>query len=74
MAMSEGVCKSCGAPVRWVVTANGRNMPLDRAPVRAFRIVTGVDGREVAEHAGDLFQSHFSTCPDAATHRRRGPA
>jgi hypothetical protein len=25
-------CRSCGAPIRWVVTEKGKRIPLDRDP------------------------------------------
>lgn len=26
------VCRSCGAPIRWAVTTNGRRIPIDAEP------------------------------------------
>ena len=69
--MSIGVCRSCGAQVRWCVTANGKNMPIDATPVSVFRIVTDLEGIDRLEHVSDrVYQSHFATCPNAEQHRR----
>ena len=44
-------CRSCAAPIHWIVTPHGKRMPANP------------DGT-----------SHFSTCPNAAEHRRPKPA
>jgi len=87
-------CRSCGEPIIWTITTNGKRMPVDAEPVparRGFRIDETVlddaqmgfnnddlrPGKDIlatftAEPARDerLYQSHFSTCPDANEHRR----
>lgn len=60
--LDRGTCRSCGAPVVWVVTARGKRMPLDPPLVT----VVDDDGRT---HRGRV--SHFATCPDASKHRRK---
>jgi hypothetical protein len=30
--VANGACRTCGAPVTWVKTARGRNLPLDPEP------------------------------------------
>ena len=67
-------CKSCHAPIIWGYTINGRRMPLDPEPVSGGNLV--LDGQKVrgatAEDAPGLRRSsHFSTCPEAGSHRRR---
>jgi hypothetical protein len=57
-------CKSCGAAIFWVESANGKRMPLDAAPEKRIVIDGGI-GRVV-----DTYTSHFSTCPNAAEHRK----
>lgn len=74
-------CSACGAPVRWVLTLGDRRMPLDPEPhedgnvvrrttkegaVRA-KVLTGEElpAQETA------WRSHFVTCPQADTFRRR---
>ncbi len=75
-------CKTCGARIEWVKSAlTGKPMPLDAAAVDDGNIVLR-EGRAVVfplgghEEAGVVksgvprFRSHFSTCPDAADHRK----
>lgn len=54
-------CRSCRAPIVWMKTVAGKNMPVDPE---------GIDEDD------ELFDprkhtSHFSTCPQADDHRRR---
>jgi hypothetical protein len=53
-------CRSCGAAIIWIVTENGKRMPLDE---RVLTIITDA-GKAVKGR-----QSHFSTCPQAANWR-----
>ena len=71
-------CRSCGAAVRWEVTAGGRRMPLDAEPVPDGNVVV-VDGQaRVLTSAGaelltldtPRFVSHFATCPQSGAWRR----
>lgn len=74
-------CESCHAPVIWTVTANAKRMPVDfepsstgdvalrpgsPAPIATVLSVTKQFGRT------DLRTSHFSSCPDAKSWRKRG--
>lgn len=68
-------CKSCGAPVTWVLTTKGKRMPLDAVPV-ATGNVTVEDGYATVHAAiglfvapGPRYVSHFATCPQANQHR-----
>lgn len=54
-------CGSCGAAVKWVKTAKGKNMP-----VNASSWEEGDTLFDSKKH-----RSHFATCPQAAKHRRR---
>jgi len=72
------VCRTCGAPIRWARTERGARIPLDIDPTdRGVFIVTGRDRGDVTvrtAHDGDdpmRYQSHFATCPDAASWRAR---
>jgi len=80
---ADAYCRSCRAPVRWVVTAaNGRRMPLDPDPVKDGNVwidgmQDGVPLVKVALCADDVprnvpirYVSHFVTCPDAAEWRK----
>lgn len=62
--MDPGECRSCKAPIYWVTTHNGRKMPVDRG---AGQAVVMRDGLAYVERT---YQSHFKSCPDAATHRK----
>lgn len=78
-------CRSCKAPVRWVVGPRGNLMILDADPSDrgTFRLEdVDVAGERVrraifvprphrAEHAGALYIDHHATCPDAEHWRRR---
>lgn len=77
-------CRSCHASIIWVRTERGKRMPLDAEPVDATRATRSVfvlrelenDGGPLAVAAWGLegtephYISHFSTCPNADTHRR----
>lgn len=58
-------CKSCGAPIVWVKSANGKVMPLDGKPEK--RVIVTDEGIGCVV---DTYTSHFSTCPNAAEHRK----
>jgi len=67
----SATCRTCGAPIRWAVTAAGRRMPLDTKPVTLFVLVGSTDeqgNQRVDTRTG--YVSHFATCPQAAEHRR----
>lgn len=65
--MTEAKCRSCGAPIVWTKTTNGKRMPLDAKPElrMVLDVTTGV------ANVVDAYTSHFATCPDAADHRRK---
>jgi len=78
-------CKSCGAEIRWIKTFSGKSMPVDAEPVNFYAdggkelfvtsngaVVHGTrtDGTQDHTHIGYI--SHFATCPNADTHRKRG--
>ncbi|MBE0448775.1 MAG: hypothetical protein IBX64_11890 [Actinobacteria bacterium] len=60
----SGKCKGCGANIEWIVTGNGKRMPVDRAPY--LTIVT--DDGEVKRGRA----SHFATCKFADKFRGKG--
>lgn len=70
-------CSSCGAPIIWATTTNGKSMPVDPDPHPAGN-VTLTDALfpgtppEATVTAGPIaggHRSHFVTCPHAATWR-----
>lgn len=60
-------CKSCGAPIVWAKTPEGKSQPLSVAS-KARRIVVGDDG---LARVVETYLSHFSDCPNANEHRSR---
>jgi hypothetical protein len=68
-------CRSCGAPIEWRRTVNGKAMPIDAVPTPSGNLV--IDGHKVRAATEDekvvphlLYTSHFATCPDARQHRK----
>lgn len=81
----SALCQSCGAPIEWALTHAGRNMPLDAAPSPEpsnllawrdpngrlqVRDVDGIGSTDAPSHARHA-TSHFATCPNADTHRKK---
>lgn len=70
-------CRTCKQRVRWARTERGNAIPLDPEPAAngSIRLDDGVafvvPEADRAAFAGELYLSHFATCPDAAQHRRR---
>lgn len=77
-------CKTCGERIRWVITNTGKRMPIDAWPNTQGNVVLEDRGGQLVasvlrerqaiarRNAGhELFISHFATCPQAATHRKR---
>lgn len=70
----QSSCRSCQAPIIWVKTPRGKNMPLDLSETNApgtIRWIVGVDRsirRALEGEPGR--ESHFSTCPNASQHRK----
>lgn len=70
-------CSTCGAEIVWAITQAGKRTPLDAKPVRVAIAARDTEGAEIRD--GDALviggsanghQSHFATCPNAASHRR----
>lgn len=69
-------CSSCGAPILWTISPKHQRMPVDPEPVANGNLTLAAhfDGTVVysrVEPSEGTHVSHFSTCPDAAEHRRR---
>lgn len=77
-------CKSCGAEIIWIKTANGKSMPCDPEAhfvsersdgnetfvMRDGRVVKGF--RAYGDATSPVgYISHFATCPSADRHRRK---
>ena len=54
-------CKSCGADMVWLITKNGKRIPVDADTV--------VAGEEIFDP--DSMTTHFETCPDAKKWRKK---
>ena len=74
------VCSSCKRPVAWVLSAKLKPMPIDPEPSERGNLRLGpgdppratvVPELERGQYAGQLYISHFATCPFAGEHRRR---
>lgn len=75
-------CKSCDSPIRWATMPTGKANPLDAEPTPDGNIAAYIDAKgdlraraltrgEEPEPPERRGTSHFSTCPNAAAHRRR---
>jgi hypothetical protein len=70
-------CRSCEAPMRWVVTGRGRRMPVDFDPHEDGNVVVDANGRAevyretpmTIDSGSTVHFSHFATCPNAGEHR-----
>jgi hypothetical protein len=67
----SATCRSCGAAIVWVLTEHNRRMPLDAKPEKRFVVEEHKEAPLAI--ATDTYVSHFSTCPNAAQHRKAKP-
>ena len=75
---SMATCRSCGAPILWIRTQDGKRMPLDANPlphnVLGGWIIDGPVGRPYEplfdSPARTRYQAHWATCPKAKQHPR----
>lgn len=71
---NAGHCHSCGQAVRWVVTVNGRRMPIDPLPHPRGNVelrplgsqLTAFvhDNRELPLSIDRVYRAHAATCPN----------
>lgn len=64
--MTISTCKSCGKDIIWIVTPNGKSMPLDAAAYTLWFIEP--DGAQTGSPKARpilVRASHFATCKDA---------
>ena len=74
-AKTAGECRSCGQPVRWVETVNGKRMPLDPLPCESKgnielrssgpRLLAFVHSPAAVPVQTErrVYRSHYATCP-----------
>ncbi len=74
MGEAAGQCRSCGAPVHWLMNAgSGKYAPIDAVPVLggnvAIDLYAGI--YSVLQRKPDRLAhtSHFATCPQAQKYR-----
>jgi hypothetical protein len=73
LSRERSKCRSCGAAVIWCETKKGKRMPLDAEPCEAGTFTLGAEGVAVYQKWQPerlLYQSHYSSCPNAAQHRK----
>lgn len=74
-------CSSCGKPMVWVKTVNGKAMPIDAEPVADGNLVLAGDGTVRVLKKGEkgpvgagvpgpYYKSHFATCSHPQHHRK----
>jgi hypothetical protein len=74
-------CSSCGATINWAKTIKGRPIPLDPDPSPQGNVILSEEGTALVyrdpsavapRYANEPhYLSHFATCPNADTHRKR---
>jgi len=74
-------CRSCGAPIIWCLTRNGKRMPVDANPdpdgniAIVARVGNAPPAIEILNtrrsESFDAGEPHFATCPNSATHRKQ---
>lgn len=64
-------CRSCNAPLRWVKTTTGADMPLN-PDLRVGGNIELIDGiaHVVKPDGTPRYTSHHSDCPNADSHRK----
>ncbi|MGH3795990.1 MAG: hypothetical protein ACRDSP_13995 [Pseudonocardiaceae bacterium] len=76
--LEKTTCKSCGDVIMWVVTVDGKRMPIDGEPTETGTVsLTGhvpplarVVSRTGRYPGQRLYVSHFATCRHADLHRK----
>jgi len=74
------VCKggSCGAPIIFVKTQTGADLPIDEEPNPEGNVVLEADGKaqvlppkEAERYTGEKYMPHWKTCPDREKFKAR---
>ena len=75
-------CRSCGADIRWTLTAEDKRMPVDSQAdpagnVAVTKLLDGSLASRIITAAAPLrdgelpFRPHWASCPNADAHRKR---
>jgi hypothetical protein len=86
MNSEASLCRSCHAPIRWVVSGStGKRMPVDAEPSSKGNLYIGEKGgrptawimsigleRNRLQAEGRAYISHFATCPQHRKWRKKG--
>jgi hypothetical protein len=67
----RGRCRSCGAAIEWADTRQGKAIPFDGPIVVARSQGNPLLGRTIEYVETTITPTHFETCPQAATWRKR---
>lgn len=62
-------CRACGMQLEFLLGPNGRVVPLQRVR-QVYARESGATDRAVSFGSGELFVSHFETCPKASSFSR----
>lgn len=77
--MDNDTCKSCGKPILWTKSTNGKAMPIDPDPSPNGNIfLKGGEALVLTKYSVEgqrklgnpLYTAHFVTCEYAKKHRR----
>ena len=73
MTLKISRCRSCRAPIIWMITNMGKNIPVDPDDVDEADLEWGRTRRGTSAPIFDpqAHTSHFATCPNADAHRKR---
>lgn len=63
-------CRLCGKGIFWIRLSSGKLMPYDIEPLED--VTEGTMPQIFTDEKGKMHVTHFATCPNADTHRRRG--
>jgi len=76
---TRGQCRACPAEIAWAEMPSGKMNPLDPEPTHDGNVIADGDGlahvgkmREIEDHTGPRYKSHFATCPARDQFRRSG--
>lgn len=71
--MSNARCRSCDAPIIWMVTSSGKSIPVEPSSItfgeRQLLDEMPREGRLVFDPK--RHKSHFARCPKAKEHRKK---